>query len=249
VAAIFRALPGGGPFALALRVPGISWFAEQMFAQAQRYQAEIGTWFGLRGFRQEDLAAERVVFDDSIARRVSRYLTLWREVAAAFALAGCAMALIHDMGDDKQPTGIEASIYPAIAYPRIFQRWGLFTPDPAKRPGMLVAEGQTAGGARLDPFTGLSLDVDRSGTRDPRAQRPDPLMGAYFTNISQPRRADYVGELREYVRRLFDRRESKDKLVWFNVDWIESPIAPPEASPASPPLAVGPGTRRITSGP
>jgi len=131
VAAILRALPLGEPFALALIVPGVSWFAEQVFAPAQRHQAKIGTWFGLRGFCQEDSAAERVAFDDSIVRRVSRYLILSREAAAAVALAGCAVALIHDMGDDKQPTGIEASIYQAIAYPRVFQRWGLFAPDPA----------------------------------------------------------------------------------------------------------------------
>ena len=53
-------------------------------------------------------------------------------------------------------------------------------------------------------------------------------MAAYFTSISQPSRATYVNELREYVRRVGDRRGLSEKLVWFNVDWIEAPIAEPD---------------------
>ena len=258
VGAILGALPFGKPLAMGLLVPGVSWLTEQTFARIERHQAEIEAWFGLRGFAGEPRrnhecghggpVAEPVSFNDSIARRMARFVTFSRETAAVCALAVCAVALVHDIGDDNQPPGIEAAIYPVIAYPRIFQRWGLFAPEPAKRPGMLVAEGQTTGGARLDPFTGLPL-ARRSGERDPREPRPDPLMSAYFTNISQPSHATYVGELREYVRRLGEGRGAKDKLVWFNVDWIESPIAPPQASPQLPALAVGPAARRITSGP
>ncbi len=72
-------------------------------------------------------------------------------------------------------------------------------------------------------------------------------MAAYFTSISQPSHAIYVGELRDYVRRVGDQRSPADKLVWFNVDWVEAPIAAPE--PQNEPIALSPVSRRITSGP
>lgn len=244
VSAILGALPFGKPLAVALTVPGVSWLTEQTLSLVERHQAEIETWFE----RDHGWPAAPVSFDDSIARRVARFLTFSRETTAACALALCALALVLDLGDDNHPPGID-TIYPVVAYPRIFQRWGLFAPEPPTRPGMLVAEGETTGGARLDPFTGLPPAARRSGEREPREQRPDALLSAYFMNISQPSHAIYVGELREYVGRLGDRRGANDKLVWFNVDWIESPIAPPQSAPPLPALAVGPAARRITSGP
>jgi hypothetical protein len=59
-----------------------------------------------------------------------------------------------------------------------------------------------------------------------------------------------VNELREYVRRFGSRRDPSERVVWFNVDWIEAPIAAPETSEdTNSPLALAPVSRRITSGP
>jgi hypothetical protein len=191
---------------------------------------------GVKAVDEPAKAELGVVYDESARRSIARAVAATREVAALFFLVTCAVALARDMGDERVPSGAEAALYRVVAYPRLFQRWGLFAPDPPKRLGTLVAEAQTASGVTLDPITGET---------SPR--RPDPLMAAYFTSISLPSRVTYVNELREYVRRTGDLRSPADKLVRFNVDWVESPIADPESVPEV--IALSPVSRRITSGP
>jgi hypothetical protein len=197
----------------------------------------LGRWLGrFTSGRRAKVVVPAFAFDDSARHSLSRAMKATREAAAVGFLVVCGVALGRDMGDERIPSGPEAAVYRIVAYPRLFQRWGLFAPDPAKRPGTLVAEAKTASGASLDPLSDRALP-----------DRPDPLMAAYFASIGQPSHAVYVNELREYVRRVGDLRSPSDKLVWFNVDWIEAPIAPPE--PESEFVALSPVSRRITSGP
>jgi hypothetical protein len=205
---------------------------------SSRDWAALGGRLGKITFGRRPEAAPGFAFDDSARRSMARVVTATREAAALSFLVVCGVALARDMGDERVPSGADAAVYRVVAYPRLFQRWGLFAPDPAKRPGTLVAEAKTASGATLDPLS-------QKGPPD----RPDPLMAAYFTSIGQPSRSVYVNELREYVRRVGDLRSPSDKLVWFNVDWIEAPIASPEPEAEGDVVALSPVSRRITSGP
>jgi hypothetical protein len=54
--------------------------------------------------------------------------------------------------------------------------------------------------------------------------------------------------MRNYIQRLGDQSDSTDKLVWFNVNWIEAPIPPPEGGAPSETAGMVP-PRRITSRP
>jgi hypothetical protein len=242
---LLGALPFCGWLGLALGAPGVAWLGDRGFDLVAGRRSSLGAWFGMKPLvARADPPAIR--FDDSARRAIARALVTGREVAAAALLVVCGIALGRDMSDESTPTGLEAAVYRIVAYPRMYQRWGLFAPDPEKRPGTLVAEAQTASGARLDPFTGQPAHANAPG-----APRPDPLMNAYFTSISQPTRSAYVNELREYVRRRGERGGPSDKLVWFNVDWIEAPIAAPDAprEPAPEIAAAQVVPRRITSGP
>jgi predicted DCC family thiol-disulfide oxidoreductase YuxK len=248
VAAVVDSLPAGGPLSLALRIPGVSWAVDQACEIVARRRTAISAWFGLNGFGEQRAPTHERSLADSPWRSLFRALTLSREGAAVLFACVCALALFRDMGDDTPPSTAETIAYRIVAYPRLFQRWGLFAPDPPMRPGTLVAEAQTAGGARLDPFTGLPIAASSSSQATLRP-RPHPLLSAYFTSISQPSRSTYVNELREYVRRLGDRRGPTDKLVWFNIDWIEAPIPAPDGRDSPTELAAASLPRRITSGP
>ncbi len=114
----------------------------------------------------------------------------------------------------------------------------------------MVVDSQTGRGTRLDPLTGEPpLETLDPAKPDPRS-RPVPLLAAYFTNISQPNRLIYVDEMRNYIQRIGDQRESGDKLVWFNVNWFEALIPAPQTGSSSPTeMAEIVPVRRITSRP
>src|SRR5262249_43307870 len=41
-----------------------------------------------------------------------------------------------------------------IGYPRLYQGWGMFAPNPITDDGTVVVDGRTIDGRRIDPFTG-----------------------------------------------------------------------------------------------
>jgi len=252
MAAILRSLPLCAPLGLALSTPGLSQLADRLYDSVARRRTAISVWFGLEacGVRQESPPAEASAPEESPWDSVARALALLREGAAAAFLGVCVIAFMRDMNDATRPRGFEATVYSIIAYPRLFQTWGLFAPDPPKRQGTLVVEGWTARGTKLDPFTGQSplesLDPSAGAAMNPR---PRPLIAAYFSNISQPARATYIDGLRDYIQKLGDKRDPNDKLVSFTVNWVDAPIPPPEGTGLPSDTMEGMGRRRLTARP
>jgi len=248
VAEILASLPLLKPLALALRAPGISWLVDRAYQAVSRHRTPISVWFGFDacGVPHED-TPETALPAEPIPE-LARTLTTLRESAGLLFLVVCGVALALRMNDDTMPQGIEAAFYSVVAYPRAYQDWKLFAPDPPKRQGTLVVEAQTARGTKIDPLTGQPpLDALDPSKRDPRS-RPSPLLAAYFVNINQVSKVMYVDEMRNYIQRLGDQRDPSDKLVWFNINWIEAPIPPPEGGAPSEPAGMVP-PRRITSRP
>jgi predicted DCC family thiol-disulfide oxidoreductase YuxK len=251
LAAMIASVPLGAPFALLLRAPGISSLADFGYDKVAKNRAAISVWFGFDacGLKTEAETAPSAV--DEPIPELERGLTMTRETASVLFLAVCAAALLLRMNDETKPHGIETPIYSFVAYPRLYQDWKLFAPEPSKRQGALVVDSQTGRGAKLDPLTGQppieSLDPKKF---DPRSRPSSPLLSAYFFSINQPNRVLYVDELKNYIQRLSDARETGDKLVWFNVNWIEAPIPSPDAgtpSPSATPEVIP--ARKITSRP
>jgi predicted DCC family thiol-disulfide oxidoreductase YuxK len=250
MSAICASLPLCLPKALLLRAPGIAQLADFAYDKVAKNRAAISVWFGYEACGVKTAAEPAAApIDDSIPE-LDRALAFSRETAATAFLVVCGAALFLRMNDDTKPHGLEAPLYSIVAYPRLYQDWKLFAPEPPKRQGTLVVDAQTGRGAKIDPLTGQppieALDPSKP---DPRA-RPEPLMAAYFASINQPNRVIYVDEFRNYLQRLSDQRDANDKLVWFNVNWIEAPIPPPEGggAPAPEPADAIPA-RRITSRP
>jgi predicted DCC family thiol-disulfide oxidoreductase YuxK len=248
VSAIFGSLALGTPLALLLRAPGISSLADFAYDKVAKNRAAISVWFGYEacGVKSPaDREASSAAQDEPIAE-LERARAVSREVAAALFLGVCAAALVLRMNDETKPHGWEAPIFSIVAYPRLYQDWKLFAPDPPRRQGVVVVDAQTGRGQKVDPLTGQPpLEALVPGKPDPRA-RPAPLMAAYFSNINQPARTVYVDEMKNYVQRLSDLREAGDKLTWFNVNWIEAPIPSPDIASAT--AEVVP-PRKITSRP
>jgi predicted DCC family thiol-disulfide oxidoreductase YuxK len=251
LSAMFASIPLGWPLALALRIPGISSLADFAYDKVAKNRAAISVWFGFDACGLKTPEEPAASAPDEPIKELERGLEVSRETAALLFLAVCAAALFLRMNDETKPHGIEGPIYSIVAYPRLYQDWKLFAPDPPKRQGALVVDAQTGKGAKLDPFTGQPpLEALDPKKPDPRARPFAPLMSAYFASINQPNRVTYVDEMKNYIQRLSDQREAGDKLVWFNVNWIEAPIPSPDAT-TTPPSATAEviPPRRITSRP
>jgi predicted DCC family thiol-disulfide oxidoreductase YuxK len=252
LASLLASIPLGWPLALVLRAPGVSALADFAYDKVAKNRAAISVWFGFEacGIKRQAESAPSPVGDEPI-KELERGLEVSREAASLLFLVVCAAALFLRMNDDTKPHGIEGPIYSIVAYPRLYQDWKLFAPDPPKRQGALVVDAQTGKGAKIDPFTGQPpLEALDPKKPDPRARPLAPLMAAYFASINQPNRVVYVDEMKNYLQRLSDQREAGDKLVYFNVNWIEAPIPSPDAV-AMPPSATAEviPPRRITSRP
>jgi predicted DCC family thiol-disulfide oxidoreductase YuxK len=250
MAAICASLPFGGLKSLLLRMPGIAQLADALYDRVAKNRAAISVWLGFQACGVPRAPAAAPALRPSPWRDLTRALVVVRETAAAgFALLCSAALWQGTLPEDKAPNLAEP-IHAAIAYPRIFQKWGLFAPDPPRDLGILVVDAWNGRGLRFDPLTGEppreSPDVE------PKAEvavRPKPLMAAYFTSISQPRNANYLDGLRDYVTRVGDERPPTDRPTAYTVSWVEAPIAPPDGAPITPTPSNQVSRRRLTARP
>jgi predicted DCC family thiol-disulfide oxidoreductase YuxK len=248
LSAVAASLPLLKPLGLILSIPFIRWLADRGYEAVSRHRAAISVWFGFEACGVSHDVPSEVGNPEWPIPELERALVGLRESVALLFLLVAAVALVGRMNDESRPQGLEAAAYSFVAYPRAYQDFKLFAPDPPKRMGTVVVEAQTTRGAKFDPLTGQppleGLDPKK---RDPRA-RPSPLMAAYFSSINQPSKVIYVDELRNYLQKLGDQRDPSDKVAWFNVNWIEAPIPPPEGGEPTQTAGIA-APRRITSRP
>jgi predicted DCC family thiol-disulfide oxidoreductase YuxK len=249
LAAILASLPFGGVPSLILGAPGIAQVADFGYDLVAKNRAAISVWLGFQACGVPHAPSAAAARRAAPWRGLANALATSREFAAAVFLFVCGTALWHDtLPEGKAPNLVEP-LTAAIAYPRIFQKWGLFAPDPPKDLGAVVVEAWNGRGSRFDPLTddvpreSLELEWKADGPR-----RPSPLFSAYFVSISQPARALYLDGLKDYVSRIGDERPPADRPTAYTVSWMETPIAPPEGESASP-AGIQVLRRRLTARP
>jgi predicted DCC family thiol-disulfide oxidoreductase YuxK len=257
MAAIFASLPFGGLVSAILRAPGVAQLADAVYDRVAKNRAAISVWLGFDACGVPRVPSAVPVRRASPWRDLARALTTTRELAAAGFLCLCGAAVWHGtLPEDKAPNLVEP-VHAAIAYPRIFQKWGLFAPDPPKALGLVVVDAWNGRGLRFDPLTGAAPRESPDPEFKPIApehpepaelkpnvgERLSPLMSAYFTSISQPANATYLDGLRDYVSRVGDERPPSDRPTAYTVSWMEAPIALSDSA-SSPPSPSNQVTRR-----
>src|SRR5690606_33772130 len=114
----------------------------------------------------------------------------------------------------------------AIAdYPRIYQPWGMFAPEPPYQDGRLVVDGRTVDGRKLDPLTGEAPEFDPHA---PDGWGHDQFWCDYHLKFREASKAAYRGWLTHYLLNLhvFTGRP-EDRLEAFEVWWVEDDSPPP----------------------
>jgi hypothetical protein len=232
-----------------LRTPGIAQLADVGYDLVARNRAAISVWLGFQA-----CGLPRAPSSPSAPRALpwrgfARALVFAREVAAAGFVCLCSAALWHGVLPEGKAPNLVEPVFAALSYPRLFQKWGLFAPDPPKDLGVVVVDAWNGRGLRFDPLTGgpprESLDLEQKADVPERS----PLMGAYFTRISQAPNAIYLDGLRDYVTRIGDDRPVSDRPTAYTVQWVEAPIAPPDGALSTAMPSTQVTRRRLTARP
>ncbi|MBX3182608.1 MAG: HTTM domain-containing protein [Polyangiaceae bacterium] len=119
-----------------------------------------------------------------------------------------------------------------IEYPRLFQGWSMFAPDPPREDGRVIIDGRTADGRKLDPFTGEAPVF--------QAHRPahvpnDSDWSAFHMRIPEARYANNYPYFRQLLLHYHEHTgRPEDRLVAFEV-WYGSRHIPPPGEAWPPP--------------
>ena len=145
-------------------------------------------------------------------------------------LAACAtQVLLENQGVPRalKPHGRPALFGAIITYPRIFQGWSMFAPEPPRSDGRLVIDGRTKDGRRFDPLTGREPVFE---VQPPGAPRTNLIWGYFHIRIGEDRFRAYWNGVREFVlnhHKLTDR--PADELASFEAYYVTQAFPAPGA--------------------
>lgn len=111
-----------------------------------------------------------------------------------------------------------------IGYPRLYQGWGMFAPNPITDDGSITIDARTIDGRKIDPFTGKEPDLDLT---DAEGLGLGQIPQDYFNRIRLDHNTVYRQGLQEYLRAWHLRTgRPQDELVAFDVYWVRCQCPP-----------------------
>ena len=231
VVALQAALPYPKWAVLWMRLPGLRGLVDRLLARMARSRSRLTVSLGLDGER-EPLG----VVGPSRARRALEFMgtQLGQVGVLLLFVATGSQVLIENrfvpewMKPHRRPEWMTA----VVVYPRLFQGWSMFAPDPPKDDGRVVVDGLTVDGRSFDPLTGAEPSFD---VQPPGGYRMDALWQAFHTRIHEARFRGYLSGFKEYLLKthVISGRPN-DRIVAMDV-WYVSEVIPPPGAPRGEP--------------
>lgn len=179
-------------------------------------------------------AAEREAPQSPRALAVARLGRSASNVILVCFVVACASQML--MENRAIPAGLKPKSRPEwmtalVVYPRLFQGWSMFAPDPPRDDGKIVVEGRTKDGRRFDP---LSQGVPDYELNPREGFAMNQLWGDFHRRIWQQRFRAYWNGFRDYLRNHHDLTgHPENELAAFEVYYVsESVPLPGEPRPA-----------------
>ncbi|WP_373046057.1 DCC1-like thiol-disulfide oxidoreductase family protein [Vulgatibacter sp.] len=157
-AEIFAMLPFGKPVAWLLRVPGLSAIADRVYDLVATNRREISMELGLAacGMPAPRPAGGVQLPEPEAPFRARLRRALWqsREALVVLVLVALGSQVINENWavpkwmKVPQPHVLKAIVH----YPRLFQGWSMFAPNPPSRDAVVVVDALTVDGRRIDPL-------------------------------------------------------------------------------------------------
>ncbi|MBX3181974.1 MAG: HTTM domain-containing protein [Polyangiaceae bacterium] len=180
-----------------------------------------------------------VTTEGASPHRLTRALRLAGHVmgqAVLVVLMACAVSqvLIENRAvpkswkPEKRPEWMTA----LIVYPRMFQGWSMFAPQPPGEDGVIVVDAITRDGRRVDPLTGEPPTFEMSPAR---GYEMNQIWCDFQRRIGEHRFRGYLPGFKEYLLRYPKRTgRPEDQLVAFEV-WQLTEVVPPPGAPKAVP--------------
>jgi len=220
-----------GPRPLKLLAPFVRGRVTRRLNQLVAAPQELDLDFGLEGL---PLEGDAIAPEPSAAQlAVARLAGTLREGLVLLVLVACAtQVLLENPGVPRalKPHGRPALFATIITYPRIFQGWSMFAPEPPLSDGRLVIDGRTKDGRHFDPLTGHEPVFE---VQPPGEPRTNLLWGYFHIRIAEDRFRAYWNGVRDFVQnhhKLSDR--PADELVSFEAYYVTQAFPAPGAKKA-----------------
>lgn len=243
-AAVLTALPlGSVGLGYLLLLPGVRWLARHAYTAFATRRHAISAQLGLGhcGVSSAKNGAPPLALPEpEPVRRV--WPGAWSPAGIALrdvlALLFLVM-VINQLGTDndwarrrfpraQQPAPLLAFIDTF----RLYQGWRMFAPEPPYEDGRLVVDGRTVDGRKVDPFTGEAPDFN---TETHVGWGHSQHWCDYHLKMFFARYAANRQHLREYLLRYQERTDNPgDRLVAFDVWWVNDKSPPPGAAHGEP---------------
>ncbi|MBX3181975.1 MAG: DUF393 domain-containing protein [Polyangiaceae bacterium] len=236
---VLKALPFGILLGWWLRVPGLSSLGGVLYRKfaARRLDVSVAVGLGACGVRAPAQVVAPPPPEVPLRRGLDRVLGGVRELFALglIVLLGSQVLVDNEFSRRlvklKRPVWVET----IVDYPRLYQGWRMFAPEPPYDDGTIVVDARTVDGRKIDPLTGREPDFD-----------PNTKTGwghgqfwcDYQNKIRFPGHAHNRKHFVEYLQRYHERTGNpNDRLLAFDIWWIEDRSPPPgetESKPLSP---------------
>ncbi len=209
--AIARALPGGR-----VTAPLLTPLFATLLDFLSRRSAGVTRFFGLDRDRPAPVVAEPSPFG---LRARFWYGRAREAVVLYFAICFVIQAIDENKNVPvkykiKKPSFVEAS----LSYPRLYQGWGMFAPNPITDDGVLAIDAYTIDGRRVDPLRGKEPDLDLT---DSKGEGLTQIQQDYANRIRLDRNRVFRQGLVEYVRRWHLLTGNPgDEIVAFDAYWV-----------------------------
>jgi hypothetical protein len=220
---IAQALPAGRFLFPIARVASLGTL-DFLVRWAPQHRVWIARIFGLENHATGRERAKATPIGDK-ARRAGQ----WMLEAALYWFMFCSV--LQAFTDNKsvppwmKPKGVPDVVHATVGYPRLFQGWGMFAPNPITEDGTVVVDAITSTGRHVDPFTNLppELDLTKSDGLGLSQIRQD-----YFNRIRLDHNKAFRQGMKEWLLAYPKRTgREEDEIVAFDAFWVRAQCPAP----------------------
>lgn len=212
-----RALPGARQLLPPLRLLSLG-LLDAAVVLVVRQAPRVSRFFALdapsRSFKHVDTPSP-------MRRRVSSWLFVVHEAVVVYLVICAASQVVNENKSipkalkHKAPAFIRAT----VGYPRIFQGWGMFAPNPIRDDGVVAVDAITIDGRHIDPFSGDVPDLNLS---DARGTGLDQIEQDYFNRIRLDRNKTFRAQMEHWITSYhLETGRPEDEIVFFNAYWLQ----------------------------